>query len=129
MNARSREIVAAAHIVTLSWCFTFFWFHFFSGTGITWGYAVIDAAVAAVFWRQSRRSIFALPLFFNHALCVLLYLIATVLQLAEWWVFFVVNRLFELEIAYLIACSLFRIRRLALDNNLTNKKGRASGAP
>jgi len=124
LTAHSRAIAAAAHIVTLSWCFAFFWYHLFAGTGVTWGYAVIDAAVAAVFWRQARKSLFALPLFYVHLADVALYFLTTVFDVKEWWLFAVANRLFEAEIFYVAACALFRIRKLK-----PKEKGRAAGAP
>ena len=59
----------------------------FAGSGVTWGYAVIDAAIAAVFWRQARKSFFALPLFYLHFADVALYFLTTVFDVKEWWLF------------------------------------------
>lgn len=112
-KARSRAIIAAAHILALNWFFTLFWYDIFVGSPLTWGYAVVDAATAAIFWRQSRTSVFALPLFYIHALFVLIYFAATLVELNEWLVYFVANRIFEIEVAYVIICSVFRIRRRA----------------
>lgn len=114
----------AAHIVALAWCFTFFSYYIFAGSDIIWGYAAVDAAAAAAFRRQSRRAIFALPLYYIHVSCLLLYFAATILDVGDWWVFVIANRLFEAEIAYVAGCSLFRIRKLR-----RNEKGRAGGAP
>lgn len=124
LSSHSRAIAAAAHIVTLSWCFTFFWYRLYAGSGVTWGYAVIDAAVAAVFWRQARNNLFALPLFYVHLADVALYFLTTIFDVNEWWLFAVANRLFEMEIFYVAACAVFRIRKLKL-----KEKGRADGAP
>lgn len=124
LKAHSRVMAAAAHIVTLSWCLTFFWYRLFAGSGVTWGYAVIDAAIAAVFWRQARKSFFALPLFYLHFADVALYFLTTVFDVKEWWLFAAANRLFELEIFYVAACATYRIRHFRPD-----EKGRAAGAP
>lgn len=110
-------------MLALGWCATFFWFYYFYGTGETWGYAVIDAATASYFWRRSRRMAFALPLFYAHVFFVGLNLLATIIGLADWWLAFLSNRLFEGEMIYIVGCSIYRSRMLR------NKKGRPFGAP
>jgi len=103
---------------------TFFWRYHFAERNITWGYAVIDATVATVFWRQAQRAVVALPLFYVHIACVFLYFMTTVLQITHWWMMAIANRLFEFEILYVSGCALFRITKLK-----AIKKGRANGAP
>lgn len=110
--ARSRQLVAAAYVVTLAWCLTFFWHDYFHGTRITWGYAVIDACAFCFFRRQARISTLATPLVYVHFACVVLYFFATTFNIADWWVMAIGNRLFETEILYLIGCALYRIIRL-----------------
>ncbi len=119
-KSRSRQLVAAAHIVTLAWCFTFFWHYLFHGSQITWGYAVIDASVAVLFWRQAQQSVFTLPLFYVHVACVFLYFATTALASADWWVMALTNRFFEVEVFYLIGCALFRMAR---------RRSKEKGAP
>jgi len=111
-NSRSREISAAAHVVALAWCASFFWFYFFYGSGETWGYAIIDGVIAWHFWRKSRHSLFALPLFYILFGFVFLNLASTLMNLSDWWLAFLFNRLFEIELLYIVSCSVYRMRKL-----------------
>lgn len=111
-KSRSREIAAIAHVVALSWCATFVWHYFFYGTGETWGHAVIDGAMATYFWRLSKSRIFALPLFYIQICFVGVNLSTTLSQTDDWWFAFASNRLFEIELLYILGCSVFRIGRL-----------------
>lgn len=123
-KSRSLNMIAAAHIVPLSWCFTFFWHYYFHGTGITWGYAVIDASVAIIFCNQAKTQVFALPLFYAQVAFVICYLLTTIFDIRDWWVMAISNRLFEAEILYIAACALFRIRSLQ-----RQKKGAPAARP
>lgn len=118
-------MAAAAHWVALSWCFATLWHFQFHGTQITWGYAVVDASAAAVFWRQARRTLVALPLYYVHVACVLLYFATTVFKVSDWWVIAVANRLFEFELLYLIGCALYRLRKTFSDKRSRRRRVRA----
>lgn len=98
--------------MALGWCASFFWFYFFYGTGETWGYAVIDGTMASYFWRRSNRVLFALPLFYVHVCFVGANLVATLARTNDWWLAFVLNRLFEAELVYILGCSAYRMRKL-----------------
>ncbi|HBS31008.1 MAG TPA: hypothetical protein DEA40_04600 [Parvularcula sp.] len=91
---------------------------------MTWGFAVIKFAQAALFWRQSRNEVFPLPLFLLSGLSVVLYLLTTLSGLSYWWIAFASNRLFDLMLLYIASCALFRILRLR-----QRKKGAPSARP
>jgi hypothetical protein len=111
--SRSHCLIAAANAVALGWCATAIWFHYFGRTGETWGYAVVDVALAAYFWRLSHDRVLALPLYYVHLVCIVHYLVMTLVGADYWWIAMIANRMFELEVIYLIGCSVFRLRRRA----------------
>lgn len=88
------------------------WYLLLAGAGQTWGYAVVDAALAAYFWWESRRRYFPVPLFLIHQLQVVFLLLATVADLQHYWIAMAINRMFELSLLYIIGCSIYRIRAL-----------------
>lgn len=55
----------------------------------------------------------ALPLYYVHLACIVHYLVMTLVGADYWWIAMIANRMFELEIVYLIGCSIFRLRRRA----------------
>lgn len=119
-------MAAAALLLALAWCATFFWRYLFHGSSITWGYAVIDLALAAFFWREARAAIFALPLFYCHVTFVIVYFSTTIFKLTDWWALALANRLFELEIFYIIACAIYRIRSRAKKKKRAPRPSRRS---
>jgi hypothetical protein len=123
-RSRSQQLVAAAYVVALAWCFTFFWHYHFHGAGVTWGYAVVDASVAYVFWRRSTESAIAAPLFYVHYACVAVYFVTTLGDISDWWVFAILNRLFEAELFFLIWCATYRLAR-----RRPNEKGAPTARP
>ncbi len=80
--------------------------------GQEWGYALIDFTLAIIFWRMSKGYWFPVPLFFVHAALVVYYLYATLVGVTPWWLAAFVNRVLELEVAYIIGCAIYRIWRL-----------------
>ncbi|MFQ5562947.1 MAG: hypothetical protein ACE5FO_05200 [Parvularculaceae bacterium] len=77
-----------------------------------WAYAPIDLALAIFFWRMSRGHWFPVPLFFVHALQVLYYPYAALIDVTPWWLAAFLNRIFEAEIAYILVCAIYRIVRM-----------------
>lgn len=112
----SRPKIAVAHVLGLGWCATFFWYYSFAGSGITWGYAVQDAAIASYFWRQSQRAAFPAPLFFIHFISIIYYFLSTLTRIDDWWTAVIANRLFEIALAYVAGCAIFRIVKLRKKN-------------
>ena len=72
--------------------------------------ASVDLVLAGVFFQMSRGRWFPAPLFFLHAALVLQYAYAVLVGAEYFWIALVINRVFELEIAYVCSCALFRIR-------------------
>ncbi len=79
------------------------------GAHLTFGYIVIDLATAALYFRMSRRRWFPVPLCFLHGMLVI-YHTGTFFNSGElFWEKFVLNRAFDMELAYIASCALFRI--------------------
>ena len=116
--AQSRQIVAAAVALALGWGFSLLWFWTGSRSGHVWGYAVIDAALAAYFWTSSQRRWFPVPLFFIHAALVCYFVYVALVGLHTWfWIAAFVNRLFDVALVYVAGCAIYRIRALKQRRN------------
>lgn len=114
MIAGHKGVRAAAIVATLGWMATIGWYLVFSDGERNWGYSVIALFQCVALWEMSRRWVVALPLFALNALAILVYLAATIGDVNFWWTAFVINRLFELSIAYLLVSSAYRIRRMQM---------------
>ncbi|OFW99748.1 MAG: hypothetical protein A3E78_07120 [Alphaproteobacteria bacterium RIFCSPHIGHO2_12_FULL_63_12] len=97
--------------MTIGWAATIGWYFQFAPSGMNWGYSVIALFQAVAFWRMSQRWALTVPLFAVNGASILFHLAATVSEMSFWWTAFVMNRLFEMSIAYLAGCAIFRIRR------------------
>ncbi|MEZ5897581.1 MAG: hypothetical protein R3C51_14400 [Parvularculaceae bacterium] len=78
--------------------------------GATWGYAVIDAAMAGYFWRQAQNRWFPAPLFYLHIVLIAFYMYVTLFGASAFWIGVVINRIFEIAILYVMACSVHSMR-------------------
>jgi hypothetical protein len=104
-------IAAAGTAIALSWGFSVAWYFTGARHGLVWSYAIVDGALAAFFWLQSRGRWFPVPLFFIHAALVVYYVYVAAFGLDSWfWIAAFVNRLFDLALIYIGACALYRIR-------------------
>lgn len=101
----------AGLVLAAGWVATLVWYFAIAGSGMTWGYAVINLAQAVFFWRQSRERLFPKPLFVLTGLSLALLFLTTVAQLKFWWVAFTLNRLFEAALLYVMGCAIYRIWR------------------
>jgi hypothetical protein len=91
------------------------------GVQLTIAYALIDLATAYCFFRMSHQRWFPAPLCFTHGVLATFH-VATLLNTGDvFWEKFVLNRAFDLELAYICACALFRIV-------VTNPEGRIKRA-
>ena len=127
--ARLPEIRQAAHALAAGWVASIIVYVFFAKSGMSWGLAIIDGALAFYFFTQSRNRWFPLPLFFVHVLLLLYHLVISVCGALHWsWIAFVVNRAFELTLLYVICCAAFRIRALDLKAGRSSKQGRSGKA-
>lgn len=112
--ANSRSIRTAASLISMTWAFGLFAFFYLNLQGYYLVSVMLDTIIAYQFWRMAKSEIFAAPL------CVVLLFeitFAIFTQAAGFspdWTMFILNRLFELILLYLIGCSLFRIHILRL---------------
>lgn len=104
-------IKTAVWTLSAGWICCLGWYAAFGDTELSFGFAVINLAMAAQFWRMSRLRWFPAPLFFLHALQIVNYLIASALSIGTWWQVALANRIFDVEVAYILCCALFRIAR------------------
>lgn len=82
------------------------------------GFAVIDFAMAAAFFFMSRGRWFPVPLFYLHGVLIAYGVYSLIIGSGPVWVAAFVNRTFELELVYVLACALFRISKFS-----ENEKG------
>lgn len=75
--------------------------------------AGIDTMLASAFFLMARRRWFPAPLFLLHGALVIYSAYAATIGSEIFWVAAFLNRGFELALAYVAACALFRIARLA----------------
>ncbi len=103
------------------------WYSVGGQYGLSWGYAVIDAALAGFFWRLSRRRLFPAVLFYLHAFLVSYHLYVSIIGSTRWWVSAFINRIFEIALLYVIVCSIWRIAALA--GKKLGERERGTGTP
>lgn len=107
--SRSDQITAAARIIFVNWAAALQMWLVLEGAALTASYVVIDAITAALFFRMSRGRWFPAPLCFMHGVLVI-YHLATLLNTGGlFWEKFVLNRFFDIEIVYVVACVFYRI--------------------
>jgi predicted membrane protein len=111
-RARSLVILAAAAALCVGWVLSLVWYAIGGHAGLTWGYAIIDAGLAAFFWRLSRNRVFPAALFHLHAFLVCYYLYVSIVGSSAWRVATFINRVFELALLYGAGGSIWRIRHL-----------------
>lgn len=99
--------------LSCGWIFSINWYFIGGKDGISWGYAVIDAALAAYFWRLSARKIFPTILFFLHASLVCYHLYISLVGTTGWWIAAFLNRIVEAALLYVIFGSVYRMRARA----------------
>lgn len=115
--AQSGAIRTAASLVGLGWVFSIFPFFYLNIEGYFLIAVMYDTIIAFQFWRMAKVSIFPAPL------CLLLLFEITFLIFSQsvgfstYATLFILNRLFELTLLYLIGCSLFRLHVRRLQKN------------
>lgn len=82
------------------------------GPALGLAYCLVDTVTAIGLYKIAQRRWFPVPLVFLHATLALYHLCTVFIDPAGFWVIFTLNRLFEIEMLYIIACSMFRIRTL-----------------
>jgi len=110
--SQSKTIQTAALMIAGVWLVSIIYFLFVGGLPYYALTLLVDCLLGYQFWRMARAEIFP------AALCVLViceavFLIgAAAMALDAYWIIFVLNRIFELILAYMIGCSIYRIRKL-----------------
>jgi len=109
-RARSNVLLSCALALLVGWIFSICWFFIGGKYGISWGFAVVDAGLAAYFWRMSVRRLFPTILFYLHASMVVYYFYVSIVGSTRWWMAVFANRIVELALIYIIFGSLYRMR-------------------
>ncbi len=108
--ARSRSIRSAAILIAGAWVFSSFAFFYVKIPAYYLVAVMLDTVLAFHFWRMAKVSIFPAPLCILLMTEIALVTFAQAVGLSTYVTLFVLNRLFELTLLYLIGCSFFRIR-------------------
>ncbi|GJL91898.1 hypothetical protein [Hyphococcus sp.] len=117
MKSRSPQIAAAARIAFANWVVALQCWLVLEGAYLTISFALIDLVTAFFFFRMSHQRWFPAPLCFTHGVLAIFH-VGTFFNTGDvFWEKFVLNRAFDLELAYICACALFRIA-------VTNDEGR-----
>ncbi len=111
-KSRSPQLAAAARLLALSWAAALQFWIVLDGAERNLAYFAVDAALAYAFFEMSRGRWFPVPLFFLHAALAPYHLWAGFTGSDIFWMALFLNRSFELEVTYVIACSLYRIYTL-----------------
>jgi hypothetical protein len=112
-KARSLQIAAAANLLAASWIVSLSVWRWAPSGVHMYGFAALDAALATTFFFMTRGRWFPVPLFFVHAALFVYDAYALMIGTGPVWVAAFINRVFEIALADVLACSLFRISKLA----------------
>ena len=110
--SQSNTIQRAALMIAGVWLFSILYYLAVGGAKYFALVVLLDGALAFQFWRMSRTEFFPAPLCCLMISDILFILIASVFSMAEFWKIFVLNRIFELTLIYMIGSSIYRIRKL-----------------
>ena len=121
LHSRSSQIAAASRIIFINWAAGLQLWLVFEGATLTFGYIIIDAVTALLFFRMARGKWFPAPLCFMHGVLVIYHLGTLFNTGGLFWEKFILNRAFDMELIYVTGCALFRIIAL-------NRSAGASGA-
>ena len=110
--SRSQTIQTAALLIAAVWVLSLLYFLMAGGPRYFFVSAILDGMLAYQFWRMSRQEIFPSVLCCLMIADVVVIVFAAAISLSEYWTIFVLNRLFELMLVYIIGASIYRIRSL-----------------
>lgn len=108
--ARLKSLRMAAALIGWLWVVGLLYFFYFDGPLYFPAAIFFDVLLARVFWRMSQDTVFATPLCVILIVEIAFNLSAIALSIDAYWRLFVLNRLFELTLLYVMGCSIFRIR-------------------
>ncbi|MBL4620686.1 MAG: hypothetical protein JKX88_11385 [Marinicaulis sp.] len=95
--------------MAMSWGFSFQLWIVFQGMELSVSYALVDSCLAVAFLQMSRRHWFPVPLFFMHAFLVAYHFYGIAVGADIFWIALFLNRIFEVALAYIVVCALYRI--------------------
>ena len=107
--ASSRAIRTAANLIAIAWGFGLFAYLYLAGPGYFLVAVMLDTILAFHFWRMGRISLFPVPLFYLLIIEIAFIVLSQSAGLSHFATIFVLNRIFEAMLLYLIGCSLFRM--------------------
>lgn len=99
--------------MVISWAYSLEFWIITEGAARAFLYGIVDLCLTVIFFRMARDKWFPAPLFFLHAALVWYHLSTALIGPNPFWVTMFLNRTFELAMAYIIACSVYRIRARA----------------
>jgi len=107
---RSKLIRTVASLVGICWAFGLFTFLYMNIASYFLVAVMLDTILAYQFWRIGKKSFFTVPLFYLMMVEIAFIVFSQGVGLSTYATLFVLNRLFELTLLYLIGCAIFRIR-------------------
>ena len=110
--SKSNSIQFAAALIAGSWVFSAGYFFYVGGKGYYLLVIVLNLLLAIRFLKMSQVQLFPVVLcaiFFTSAGFLV---IARTVSFDAYWTIFILNRVFELSLFYVIGCSIHRIRKL-----------------
>ena len=110
--SQSKTIQTAALMISGVWLLSILSFLAVGGAKYFTLVVLLDGALAYQFWRMSRTEFFPAPLCCFMIADILFILIASLFSMTEFWKIFILNRIFELTLIYIVGSSIYRIRKL-----------------
>lgn len=111
-QARSPQLAATANLIVGGWLTSLAVWRWVPSALHALGFSIIDIALATAFFFMSRGRWFPVPLFYLHGALVAYGAYSLLIGSSAVWVTAFLNRAFEIELAYILACAIFRISRL-----------------
>lgn len=112
--ANSKSIRTAASLIGMGWAFGLFAFFYLNVSGYFLVAVMYDTILAFHFWRMAKAQLFAAPLYIVLLFEITFITFTQAVGLSSYATMFILNRLFEVILLYLIGCSLFRLHVLRL---------------
>jgi len=110
--SQSKTIQTTALMIAGVWLVSIMYFLYIGGPQYYVLTLLVNCVLGYQFWRMARAEIFPATLCVL-VICEAIFLIsAAAMALDAYWIIFVLNRIFELILAYMISCSIYRIRKL-----------------
>lgn len=109
--SQSKTVQTTALLIAGVWLLTMTYFFYVDGKQYYALSLLVDVSLAYQFWRMARMEIFPVALCLLMIIEFLFLLCALSFSLDGYWIIFVLNRTFELTLAYIIGCSIYRIRK------------------